>query len=657
MDNRTLGIIGGVALFLALISPFFIENTDKVMELYNAGEKFRQDNEYMKAVENYNAASKESKKLGKTPDIDSEFSILPISTLINYRIALCYYENGKALNDNIAQYSEARTYIDKIINTTSNNKLRWNLKYLQAMILYRTGKYDIALVKLEELENYSTIYVPDTQWLSEVIFVIGDIHLQQAENLPDEVKRKKCEEAKNYFQKVVHNYPKSDYFKQAENGINKINEIWSKKDEPDPPLPIEEEHAKKILEQADSCRKNRNFITAMKHYDKLIELYPESRFITFAYEGKGEIYNDEGNDIQSLANYEEAIYSTEDHERRAILFNKYQSVFPAPKPIQPDPVDPVIEKYQNAIAHKENEEYLKAAEILEEILKVTEDSYYISLYLRITCDCYYRAYLEDILHFQESIDRLWKLGDEYKDRPFSIYAFQHIIKIYQRESNSDSVMQTIKSVFSHYSQIKNETIEGVLDSWKKYAENNDDDDGGKEENNGIFPPQIDPIEVRLYEEGQKLFTNNRLVEAYKKAEESLEQKNDYKPAIDLKNSILNKYLMDGIKYFDNQEYQKAIDQFQKILNYNQAFAKAHCNLGITYIRLDKFEDAIDSLKKATYHYQEFKQAYLYLGFAYYKLDKYSKALDELDHALSIDPNYEKAKMLKQTIEIRPSQSQ
>lgn len=651
MDNKTLGIIGGVALLIALLSPFFMENSKKVEKLYKEAETLRQSNKYMNAVQKYTAVLNESKKLGNTPiDIDSDFPEVHIPILTNYRIALCYYEHGKDLN-NSAKYTKASVYIDEIINKTSDNKLRGNLIYLQSMILYRTGKSEKAFTKLIDLEKYYSRFDRDVQWIPEVLFTIGDIYLQQAENLQNQAKEKKCAKAKNYFQKVIDNYQDTEYYSLAVKGINKIKQICPEKVLPPPipdpfPLPIDEKKAKNLLDQADNYRNEREFIKAMEQYNKLIKLYPNSQFLTNAYEGKGDIYSEEGNYIQALDNYEKAIYSSEDLERRGMLYIKYQSEFPLPNPILPEP-DPVLARYHKAIKNIENGQYIEAAKILEEILKDSKDLYYISLYFRMVCDCYYRAYVIDNVQFQESINRLRELGDKYKGEPFSIEAFQHIVQIYQKENNFDYVRNTINSVQRHYSRIEDETIRNVLDSWKKYLENNVD---GGDIIDPIPPSPIEPNEVSLFKEGQKLFNKNRLEEAYKKVEAALSNNKDYSPAIGLKNSILNKHLEYGINYFKNKEYQKAIVQFQTIIKNDQTFAKAHCNLGITYIRLDRFESAIESLKDAIDINSEFKEAHNYLGFAYYKLKIYPEALKAVEKALEIDPNYDAAMTLKRAIE-------
>ena len=660
MDNRTLGIIGGVALFLALISPFFMENSNKVKELYKRGEKLRQDNEYMNAVDKYSAALKESKKLGKTPkNIDSDFPSLPISIITNYRIALCYYEIGKALNDN-GKYIKARTYIDKTINTRSNNQLSWNLKFLQAMILYRTDNSYKALDELKKLEDYSPRNDQDSQRLSEVIFAIGDIYLQQAKKLheevkPEEEKRKKCEEAKNYFQKVVDNFPNSNYFVQAENGINKIKEIYSERPEPDPP-PIEEREAKMILDQANRFKENQDFIRAMQHYDKLIEVYPESKYITFAYEGKGDIYSEKGNYIQALGNYEEAIEIAMVDERKILLLDKYHSVFPKPKPIKLDNNsnnDEIEFIRSEAIRLRNLLNYYEAAELFYRLFTLIQTDYDKSKYFRQTSQCYYEAYLKDKRMFERTVKALKTLSDENQESIFSIHADYYLVKIYIDELKYDLVIDTINKVNNLYRNQQDEVIVDILKQLmdkKTWAETNLRRTPEHIPNGGQPTPIPDPDYVVLINRAEQHLKNNEFDEAKIYVDKALDINPEYVPAKLLINSIRTGYITKGNKFFVENQYSNAIDEYKKSLEVDSNFAEAYCNIGVSYIYLNNYQQAIDELKKSIQNKPDFKEAYLYLAYAYYRYGSREQAFNTIKEALRLDPNYIDAQILKRTLE-------
>ena len=86
MNPRILGIIGGLALVVALLSPFMMGSSKKVEQLYNSAEDLYGQADYEGAIAKYHEALEESTKRGvKTEVIDKDFP-----TLANFRIAVCY---------------------------------------------------------------------------------------------------------------------------------------------------------------------------------------------------------------------------------------------------------------------------------------------------------------------------------------------------------------------------------------------------------------------------------------------------------------------------------------------------------------------------------------------------------------------------------------
>ena len=84
MEPRTWGIIGGIALVVALLSPFLLGSSKSVQTLYDDAEVMFERKDYQGAIEKYNKAIKASKKPGaRTEIIDKDFS-----TLANYQISV-----------------------------------------------------------------------------------------------------------------------------------------------------------------------------------------------------------------------------------------------------------------------------------------------------------------------------------------------------------------------------------------------------------------------------------------------------------------------------------------------------------------------------------------------------------------------------------------
>ena len=85
MDTKIWGIIGGIALVLALLSPFVLGSTEKVERIFEAAEELYEQGQYEDAIAKYNKVLKEAKKVGvniETLDVD-------FIACVNYKIARC----------------------------------------------------------------------------------------------------------------------------------------------------------------------------------------------------------------------------------------------------------------------------------------------------------------------------------------------------------------------------------------------------------------------------------------------------------------------------------------------------------------------------------------------------------------------------------------
>ena len=105
MDTKIWGIIGGVALVLALLSPFVLGSSKKVERIFEDAETSYKEKRYKHALEKYNKALEESKKFGvKTDTIVPEFQ-----AYIHYKIVQCEQQLG---NSNVA----LQRYREVIVN-------------------------------------------------------------------------------------------------------------------------------------------------------------------------------------------------------------------------------------------------------------------------------------------------------------------------------------------------------------------------------------------------------------------------------------------------------------------------------------------------------------------------------------------------------------
>ena len=139
MDRRIWGIIGGLALVLALLSPHVLGSTKKVARLFEAAETLYEQNDYKGAIEKYSEALKESKKLrAKTETIDKDFT-----TLVNLKIAMSYVQ--------LAEYEKALEYIEKAAQTVKFLEYEEQLTYQWGYILYKIDQLEQASEKLAQL--------------------------------------------------------------------------------------------------------------------------------------------------------------------------------------------------------------------------------------------------------------------------------------------------------------------------------------------------------------------------------------------------------------------------------------------------------------------------------------------------------------------------
>ena len=105
MNPRILGIIGGLALVVALLSPFMMGSSKKVEQLFQSAEDLYGQADFGGAIDKYTEALEESTKRGvKTEVIDKDFP-----TLANYKIAVSYSRLAEQSGD-VNHYDRAVSY-------------------------------------------------------------------------------------------------------------------------------------------------------------------------------------------------------------------------------------------------------------------------------------------------------------------------------------------------------------------------------------------------------------------------------------------------------------------------------------------------------------------------------------------------------------------
>ena len=102
------------------------------------------------------------------------------------------------------------------------------------------------------------------------------------------------------------------------------------------------------------------------------------------------------------------------------------------------------------------------------------------------------------------------------------------------------------------------------------------------------------------------------------------------------------YLNRGIALYRRDEYELALDAFEKAIELKPDYADAWNNRGVTLGRLDRHEEALKACDKAIELKPDYADAWNNRGFALAKLGRYEEALEACDKAIELKPDYAEA---------------
>ncbi len=110
-----------------------------------------------------------------------------------------------------------------------------------------------------------------------------------------------------------------------------------------------------------------------------------------------------------------------------------------------------------------------------------------------------------------------------------------------------------------------------------------------------------------------------------------------------------KHFNAGYDYYLKGEYDKAIEEFNRSLDYNPEFEKARQLLSRSYYQLNQMDEYREERKKTTElkpgGEEEKAEEYYKLGYEFYSLKDYTVAIEELKKALDIKSDYPHARYL------------
>lgn len=631
MNERIWGIIGGVALLLALLSPLVLGNSKKVERLFGTAEALYERSDYEGAIEKYKEALKESNKPGaKTDHIDEDFTVL-----VNLKIVQCYYHLAEKTHD-VNYYSDALMHIEKVSSKAQVAEHREELTHLWADILYKIKRLDLAESKFNQLiKNF-----PKSRWIPKALYIIGKINYQQENK----------EKALSTFQRLVDEFPGSDFKADAERYIAEL----LPSDDPKPPKPPDVPPSDKtMIDKANNLKQQGKVHDAYQLYTDVITQYPDSKYLTNAYVGRGEIHLEAKNYVKARENYEEAIYTTDDMERRVEIYEVYHHTYLVPvyanRKIQPEPSDELFIKAR--LLRKEHR-FLEAAEIYETLVNSslsTKDTVYALHWLG---RCYHDAArqnstLTDASLFRKSVDAFKKLIADYEDNSYTIKTYYYLTLAYSNwaealedQSKCQLVIDTVKKAEMKYADSKDAMYRGHLSLMQELKEK-----VVQKLNPNPEPPEPPNLSPAVFvNQGRTYLKQSALEEATTKAKQALELDPNYSPAEELLSKIKERHYGRGWKFFDEGQQDLAIIEFKSAIRIDPKFKEAHFHLGVIYIEQKKYPEAIKAFEKAINIDHEFKEAYFNLGLAHFGSEEREAAKKAANKALEIDPNYEPAQV-------------
>ncbi len=607
MNERIWGIIGGVALLLALLSPLVLGNSKKVERFFEEAEALYERSNYENAIEKYKDALKESNKLGaKTEHIDKDFT-----TLVNLKIVQCYYYLAEETQD-VNYYRDALGHIEKVSSKAYVTGHVEELTYLWANILYKTEKFDLAESKFDQLIND----FPNSRWIPKALFITGEINYQQESR----------EESLSAFQRLIDEFPHSEFTAKAEQYINEL--LSSNGPEPPEPEPVSQDVG--MYNNAINLKQQGKVHDAYELYTNLIARFPEGEHVTDAYVGKADIHLEAENYVKARENYEEAIYSTDDEERRVEIYEAYHRTYLTPDPISPTPSpEPNDELFTKGMLLRMEKRFSEAAETFEELTNNSLSTEDISSGLYWSGRCYH-----DASRFKKSVDAYEKLIADYDDSSYTIKAYYYLALAYRDwakalpdQSKYESVIDTVKEAKERYKDKNDSSVEGWLDRM-----------GDLEEE------ARNPTEKREYTDKNGEDSSPH-IEPENKNGQSTQETNKHPDPTKREKPDKDKYYGRGLTFFDESQYSEAIEAFKNAINIDSEFKEAHFYLGVIYIKQKRHAEAIEAFEEAIRIDSEFKEAYYNLSLVHLERNDREKAREAAKSALRIDPYYEPARLL------------
>ena len=363
-----------------------------------------------------------------------------------------------------------------------------------------------------------------------------------------------------------------------------------------------------------------NSNVALQHYREVIVNFPESRYVTDSYIGRGDIYFDHGDYKAASEEYKRALETIEDVGRREHINQKYQIALtiinPPPPPPPPPPPrgdinTPNFAALTEAISLRFERRFEEAATQYKAFASnyLPAETAVYALYW--TGRCYHKAGL-----FQQSVDAFKELIDDYAYTPNTIEAYHGLSVVYFDWAKRDEdiskcqlAIEIVEEAEQEYADSRASLDRQVLSLMRDIKRQVEEYEVDKPRSPEPLPEEV------ITNQGREHFDRGELEPAEEKARKALRIHRNYPPAKELLREIKKSYYNQGLVSLDQNNNHTAVDAFNRVI-------------GI---------DSKDS------------NAYFYLGVAHFNLHNYVYAEDAVNNALAIDPDYKEAHRLLEAI--------
>jgi tetratricopeptide (TPR) repeat protein len=101
--------------------------------------------------------------------------------------------------------------------------------------------------------------------------------------------------------------------------------------------------------------------------------------------------------------------------------------------------------------------------------------------------------------------------------------------------------------------------------------------------------------------------------------------------------VLNQFNL-GVQFYNQREFSKAIQAYQKVLELDPTYVEAYNNLGIIYQTIGDVDRAFGAYQKSTEINPRYEKGYNNLGILLFLKGRYEEALRSFQTVLAVNPN-------------------